>query len=185
MTFLSSQQLDGIFRELDMLLSLVYQMSETPQWLFGTTVAGQEQGGTGTSHTDGAAIKARFMPILSKVKRIRVHVDRAIRDALWTAMELENFANEGVDGFTPYDPVYPKITWRDGLPRSEKEEAEIAQLRTGGKPTLDVQSAIKRLDNLDDMQAQEIIDRIQDDEKNANGFVDASIFSNNGAGGGN
>jgi hypothetical protein len=184
MTFLSSQQLDGVFRELDMLLSLVYQMSETPQWLFGTTVAGQEQGGTGTSHTDGAAIRARFMPILSKVRRIRVHVDRAIRDALWTAMELENYANDGVDGFTKYDPVYPKITWRDGLPRSEKEEAEIAQLRTGGKPTLDVQSAIKRLDNLDDMQAQEIIDRIHEDEKTANGFVDASIFSSNGAGGG-
>jgi hypothetical protein len=159
-------------------------MSETPQWLFGTTVAGQEQGGTGTSHTDGAAIRARFMPILSKVRRIRVHVDRAIRDALWTAMELENYANDGVDGFTKYDPVYPKITWRDGLPRSEKEEAEIAQLRTGGKPTLDVQSAIKRLDNLDDMQAQEIIDRIHEDEKTANGFVDASIFSSNGAGGG-
>jgi hypothetical protein len=183
MTFLSSQQLDGVFRELDLLLSLVYQMSETPQWLFGTTIAGQSKSGEGTSHTDGVAIKARFMPILSKVKRIRVHVDRAIRDALWTAMELENYANEGVDGFVSYEAVYPKINWQDGLPKNELEEAQIMEIRTGKKPTIDVKTAIKRQDNLNDMQAQEVFDRISDDEKTMNGFVDSSIFSNNGVGG--
>lgn len=169
-------QLDGAFRELDVLLSLVFQMSETPQWLFGTTVAGEEKGGTGTSHTDGAAIKARFMPILSKIKRIRVHVDRALRDALWTAMELENYANEGVEGFEPYAPVYPKINWRDGIPKNEKEEAEIYQIRTGSKSTIDVKSAIKRMDGVDDEKATEIIDRITADEKAA-GFVDGTVFN--------
>lgn len=170
-------QLEGAFKELDYLLGLVFQMSETPQWLFGTTLAGDNRGGTGTSHTDSGAIKARFMPILSKVKRIRVHVDKAIRDALWTAMQLENFANEGVDGFTPYEPVYPKINWKDGIPRDEKAEAEVMQIRTGGKPTLDVKSAIKRLDGIDDMQAEIIEARIEEDEKKANGFVDGSIFN--------
>ena len=92
-----SAQLEASFKELDILLGFVFQMSETPQWLFGTTAVA-DKGGTGTSHTDGAAIKARFMPILSKVKRIRVHVDKAVRDALWTAQLLENFANEEVSG---------------------------------------------------------------------------------------
>ncbi len=49
-------QLDAAFKQLDMLLSIVFQMSETPQWLFGTTMSGDNSGGTGTSHTDGAAI---------------------------------------------------------------------------------------------------------------------------------
>ncbi|MGE7271363.1 phage portal protein [Brevibacillus panacihumi] len=173
-------QLDGAFKELDILLGLVFQMSETPQWLFGTVLA-QDKGGTGTSHTDGVAIKARFMPILSKVKRIRTHVDRAFRDALWTAQVLENYANEGVDGFTAYDPPYPNIAWKDGIPRDEKELAEIMQIRTGGKPTIDVQSAIKRQDEVDDEKAREIMARIEADEKAA-GFVDSSVFNEPGGG---
>lgn len=169
-------QLDAAFKELDMLLGIVFQMSETPQWLFGTTLT-PDSGGTGTSHTDGVAIKARFMPILSKVKRIRTYVDKAIRDSLWKAQILENFANEEVDDFTPYEPVYPTITWSDGLPKNEKELAEVMQIRTGGKPTIDVQSAIKKQDDVDDIQARQTIERIDDDETRANGFVDASIFN--------
>ncbi|MEQ4485255.1 phage portal protein [Cohnella silvisoli] len=177
-----NSQLDGAFKELDILIGLVFQMSETPQWIFGTTLA-SDKGGTGTSHTDAGAIKARFMPILSKVKRIRVHVDKAIRDALWTAMELENFANKGVEGFVPYTPIYPKITWQDGIPRDEKYDAEVAAIRTGDKPTLDVHSAIKRLDNVDDTHIDEILTRICEDEARVNGFVDSAVFNDSGGSG--
>jgi hypothetical protein len=164
-------QLSSAFKELEVLLALVYQMSETPQWLFGT-VLGENSGGTGTSHTDSASIKARFMPILSKVKRIRTHYDKAIRDALWTC-QLLDLAHGDYD----FEAVYPTISWQDGIPRNAKEEAEIMQIRTGGKPTIDVQSAIKRQDSVDDEKATEIISRIEQDEKNANGFVDGSIFN--------
>lgn len=169
-------QLTSAFKELEVLLGLVFQISETPQWLFGT-VLGENTGGTGTSHTDSASIKARFMPILSKVKRIRTQYDKAIRDALWTC-QLLDVAHGGYD----FEPIYPTITWQDGIPKSAKEEAEIMQIRTGGKPTLDVQSAIKRQDAVDDEKALEIISRIEEDEKNANGFVDASIFNTPQAG---
>ena len=169
-------QLDGAFKELDYLLGIVYQLSETPQWLFGTTIS-QDKGGTGTSHTDSVAIKLRMMPILSKVKRIRTHLDRAIRDAIYTAMQVENFANEGVEGFEPYEPKYPTVKWKDGVPRDEKELAQIMQIRTGNKPTLDVHSAIKILDEVDDARASEIIRRIDEDEQRTLGTVDPSIFN--------
>ncbi|MCY9582494.1 phage portal protein [Paenibacillus alvei] len=171
-----NSQLEGAFKELDYLLGMVFQMSETPQWLFGTTVTA-DRGGTGTSHTDSQAIKSRMMPILSKVTRIRTHVERAIRDAVWTAMELENFANREVKDFVPYEPVYPTIIWADGLPKDDKELAEIAQIRTGGKPTLDVHTAIKRLDGLDDSHAAAIMTRITQDEKDAYGTVDSTVFN--------
>jgi Phage portal protein, SPP1 Gp6-like len=170
-----SAQLDSAFKELDYLIGLVFQMSETPQWLFGTTLT-PDSGGTGTSHTDGAAIKARFMPILSKVSRIRNHVDKALRDALYTAQLLEISANEDVEGFSKYEPTYPKIIWSDSLPKNEKELAETMAIRTNGKPTIDVLTAIKRQDGVDDGQAGEIIDRIKENEKDA-GFVDSSIFN--------
>lgn len=169
-------QLEGAFKELDILLGLVYQMSETPQWLFGTTLA-NDKGGTGTSHTDSGAIKARFMPILAKVNRIRSHVDRAFRDAIWTAMQLENYANQDVDGFKSYEPIYPRINWRDGIPQDPKEAAEVAQIRTGGKPTQSVSDAIKGMDGIDDATAEEMVRRIDADEIRANGTVDSTVFN--------
>jgi hypothetical protein len=168
-------QLAEAFKELEVLLALVFQISETPQWLFGS-VLGENSGGTGTSHTDSAAIKARFLPILSKVNRIRTHYDKAVRDALY-ACQLIEIAN----GDASFEAVYPTINWQDGIPKNEKEEAEIMALRTGNKPTIDVKSAIKRQDNVDDEKADEVIRRIGEDEKNANGFVSPSIFNNGGA----
>lgn len=165
-------KLDGAFRELETLIGMAFQIAETPQWLFGTVLGDQNAGGTGTSHTDGAAIKARFMPILSKVSRIKTHYDRAIRDALYLCqlLDIEH-------GNKRFEAVYPTITWRDGLPVNEKELAEIAAIRTGNKPTIDVLTAIKRLDNLDDMQAAEIIGRIDVETEKELGTVTSSIFN--------
>lgn len=152
-------RLEGQFKELDYLINILFQMAETPQWLFGTTIT-ENSGGTGTSHTDGVAIQARFMPILSKVKRIRTHIDYAFKSALKAALELQA-KNEQDSGIEPEEPI---IHWKDGLPKNKKEEAEIMAIRTGDKPTLDVKNAIKRLDEVEDGMAEEIIKAIQEDE---------------------
>jgi len=167
--------LDAAFKHLDYLLGQIFQISETPQWLFGTTIAGND-GGTGTSHTDGAAIKARFMPILTKVNRIRNHVDKAFRDALYAAQIIEIEGNMENSEFDHYTPQYPKILWKDGLPENEKEQAEIMQIRTGGKPTIDQRGAIKKLDDVSDEMAEQVIERIDKDaEKDAT--VEGSVFN--------
>ncbi|WP_060210512.1 phage portal protein [Sporosarcina koreensis] len=171
-----NSQLEGAFKQLDYLLSIVFQMTETPQWLFGTTIT-QDKGGTGTSHSDGRAIQMRLLPILSKVNRIKIYVEKAFKDVLYAVQCLEIYANEEVDGFEWYEPQYPKIVWNSPIPRDAREEAEIASLRTGGKPTLDVHSAVKRLDGFDDEEATKIIGRIGEDDGRVNSFVDASIFN--------
>ncbi|WP_342439331.1 portal protein [Paenibacillus sp. FSL L8-0436] len=171
-----NSQLEGAFKELDILLGLVFQMSETPQWLFGTTLAA-DKGGTGTSHTDAGAIKARFMPILSKVKRIRSHVDRAFRNALWKALALENYGSKDVTGYEPVEAVYPTINWRDGIPSNPKEDAEVAQIRTGGKATWSVLDAIKAQGGVDNAMAEEIIRRIDADEARTLGTVESTVFN--------
>jgi hypothetical protein len=172
-----NSQLEGAFKELDYLLSLIYQISETPQWLFGQVVSnGASAGGTGTSHTDSTAIKSRFMPILSKVKRIRTHVDYAFRDALEAAMYLDNEGNKDVRDFKNYPPIYPNITWKDGLPQDEKELAEIMEIRTGGRPTLDVINAIKRQEDVNTAEAEKIRAAIEADEE-SDLMVDGSIFN--------
>jgi hypothetical protein len=167
-------KLDGAFKQLELLINLVFQVAETPQWLYGTTIG--NAGGTGTSHTDGAAIKARFMPILSKVKRTRTHVDKSMRDALYAAQLLENFANEENTEFEQYEAIYPKIRWRDGIPTNAKEMAEVMNIRTGGRPTLDQRTAIKEADGLDDTQVEEIMRRIEQDEEKDQ-LASPSIFN--------
>jgi hypothetical protein len=90
---------------------------------------------------------------------------------------------EIANGDASFEAVYPTIAWQDGIPKNELEEAQIMGMRTGNKPNLDIKSAIKRMDGVDDQKADEIIRRIGEDEKNANGFVNPSIFnspSNNG-----
>lgn len=165
-------QIKGAFTELETLIGMAFQIAETPQWLFGTVLGDQNSGGTGTSHTDGAAIKARFMPILTKVARIRTHYDRALRDALYNC-QLLDIAHGDAD----FDAVYPVIQWQDGLPHNEKEQAEIMAIRLGDKPTIDQATAIKRLDGLDDIQASEILTRIEGDTEREVGTVDASMFN--------
>lgn len=173
-------QLNSAFKELETLIGLAFQIAETPQWLFGTVLGDQNAGGTGTSHTDGVAIKARFMPILSKVSRIRTHYDKALRDALYNCQLLDIAKGEA-----DFVAVYPTIQWQDGLPNDDKEQAEIMAIRTGSKPTIDVETAIKRLDGLDDTQAKEIVNRIDADAEREMGTVDSSVFNAEDGGGGN
>ncbi|MGY3188798.1 portal protein [Lysinibacillus sp. TE18511] len=165
-------EITGAFKELETLIGFAFQIAETPQWLFGTVLGDQNAGGTGTSHTDVAAIRARFLPILSKVARIRTHYDRALRDALYNC-QLLDIAHGDAD----FEAVYPVIHWQDGLPRSEKEQAEIMAIRTGNKPTIDVATAIKRMDGVDDIQAAEILTRIDGDTEREVGTVNSSIFN--------
>lgn len=161
-------KLDAAFKELEILIGCVFQLSEIPQWIFGTTLGETNVGGTGTSHTDSTAIKVRFMPILSKVARIRTHYDRTIKDVLYLCQLMDI-----THGGKTFEPKIPSIEWKDGLPESDAELAEIMSVRTGGKATIDVLSAIKRLDGLDDEGARDIIRRIEGEEE----LVDASIFN--------
>jgi predicted phage-related endonuclease len=65
------------------------------------------------------------------------------------------------------------------------KKRKSCNFRTGGKANLDVQSAIKRQDDVDDEKAKEVLSRISEDEKNATGFVDSSIFNKPTQTGGN
>jgi hypothetical protein len=154
-------QLSSAFMELDNIIGLIFMLAETPQFLFGTTLT-NDKAGSGTSHTDGSAIKARFLPITSKVNRIRLHLDKAIKQAFYAAQLLENNANKKTKDFTSYEAKIPKITWRDGIPRDDKEEAETLAILTGNKPLMDSVTGIKRFHDLSDKEAEEMYARIQE-----------------------
>lgn len=155
-------KLTDSFALLEFLVNKVFQQAETPQFLFGNVIGNGNQAG-GTSHTTSEGIKSRYLPILSKVRGIRSSVDKATRTILYYSMVLENKAAASRTGYERVEPIYPLITWKDGIPRNLKEEAETAAILTGNEPILDRLSAIKSYYGYDDETAREILDRLDKD----------------------
>lgn len=171
-------QLDIVMKEIDFLVGTIFQVAEVPMWILGTTTtSGGNQGGTGTSHTDSASIKMRHSSILSKVNRIKIHVDYAIRKAMYLAQKLEHEANKSVSDFEEYTITEPTIAWSDGLPVDIKYLVETVMQGNGGKPIFDNLTAVKMVHQVNDEQAQQLLDRIEEEEKQANTLATSSIFN--------
>ncbi|RJE90681.1 portal protein [Paenibacillus sp. 1011MAR3C5] len=97
-------QLKDAFEELDTMLSLLFMQSDFPEWLYSKFLGNH-------AATDGDALKTLLLPWYSKLNRICMHLERALQEALYTAMVLDNTANEGAAGFVSYTPQYPDIQW--------------------------------------------------------------------------
>ncbi|GIP55257.1 phage portal protein [Paenibacillus vini] len=164
-------QLEAAFKELDKLIDTLLTTAELPPIALGKENAG-------TSGATGLAVKYRMGPLLSKIARKRQYFDKALTEALYIAQLLEHAQSKEKPGYTP---TKPHIIFSDGLPTDEREQAEIAQIRTGGKPTLAVSDAIRLLDGLSDEQTAQAIARIDADEARVNGTVDASVFNEGAA----
>lgn len=160
-------QLESAFKELDKLIDALLTVAELPPVALGKENAG-------TSGATGLAVKYRMGPLLSKTTRKRQYFDKALVEVLFIAQLLEHAqSRETLD----YTSTKPHIIFKDGLPTDARELAEIAQIRTYGKPTLSVSDAIKRLDGVNDEQAAQAIVRIDGDESRTVGTVGSSIFN--------
>lgn len=163
-------QLEAAFKEVDKLVDALLTTAEMPPVALGRENAG-------TSGATGLAVKYRMGPLLSKIARKRQYFDKALTEVIYTAQLLE-CAHTTKEA--EYTPTKPHIIFSDGLPTDEREQAEIASLRTGGKPTMSVSDAIKRLDRYTDEQVTRTIDQISADEARAVGTVDGSVFNQYG-----
>lgn len=106
-----------------------------------------------------------MMAPLAKTQRIRMRLDPAVKKAI----KLCSKFNGNID--LAKAPI--SIAWQDGIPKDDREEAEIMSIRTGGTGgarTISVLNAIKRLDNKTDEDAQTEMDRIAEDEAAATPF---------------
>ncbi len=144
-------QLEANWKELDFLLSQLYILSETSAACFGDLKQGLAE--------SGAALKRLMMAPLAKTQRIRMRLDPALKKALKLCSQF--------NAATDLSKVPLNIFWKEGLPRDDKEDAEIMAIRTGatgGDRTISRRTAIKRLDNMTDSEVDEEMDRIAEDE---------------------
>lgn len=91
--------------------------------------------------TPDAARKLRLEATksLSRAKRKGMYLAPFIRTAIDTAMKLENAARKIALALPP-----SSVDLRDGLPVDELDEAQVLNLKTGGKPVMSVERAVER-----------------------------------------
>lgn len=158
-------QLNEAFQELDRLIDLVLTTSEIPAVALG-------RGDSGTSGSSGLAIKWRMNSLLAKINRKRQYYQKGLKQIFYTAQKLEE-----VLGIANYDLTIPVIEFKDGLPIDEMEQANIMQVRTGGTKTMSQKTAIMKLNNMTEEQAEAEIQRIKEEEEANQVVADASIFN--------
>lgn len=162
-------QLQQAFTELDKLVDLLLTTAEIP-----AVALGKADGG-GTSGTSGLAIKWRMNNLLAKINRKRQYYAKGLKQVFMIAQMLE----QGV-GVANYTLTVPQLTFQDGLPKDDSLEATVMNIRTGGAKTLSQKTAIMRMENMTEEQAESEIDRIHE-EAQANmaniPTVDSSIFN--------
>lgn len=160
-------QLEAAFKQLELLINALYIVSETGATLLGET---DKAGNAAT----GTALKLKMMSPQTKVKRIRMRFDPALKKAIKLCSQL---GGKDVVNLTD-TPI--SITWQDGVPTDEKEQAEIMASRTGNKPTISQKRAVMMLDDLTEEQAEEELERINEDEAALNPMASDPFGDKNG-----
>lgn len=145
-------QLEAAFKQLDLLMQKLYIVSETSPACFGIQTDGVQS---------GTALKRSMQTALWKAARIKRRYDVAIKKVLKLAVALDK---QFTDIPFEVDDLNIKIEWQDCVENDPKEQAEIEAIRTGNKPTSSIKSAIKRLDGVNDVQAQKEVSQILQEE---------------------
>ena len=141
--------MDANFKQIEQLTNLLYTISE-----MGSAIFGDLSNKTGDVPS-GSALRRLMMSPLAKARRIANRYDHVVKKL------LSSLAQQRGTEITPQDIT---ITWCDGLPADPAEDANIANVRTGGKPTLSQWTAIKRLDDMSDTDADAELEMIRGDD---------------------
>jgi len=144
-------QLSASFTQLEKLINMLCVISEMGTAIFDTA------DNTGSA-ASGTALRLRYMSLLAKVKRVAMRYTPALKKAIKLCSQL------GGRGIVNLSDANISITWQDGLPNDDKERADIANIRTGGKATMSQQEAIMYLDDKDEKQAAASMELITADE---------------------
>ncbi len=146
--------LDANWTYLEKILDAIFIATGTNRASFGLL--------DGTNALSGSALKKILMRTLQETNNKRIKWDEALKYIIPLACELER-ANGGE---APQE-LDLTIEWQDGLPNDPLEDAQVESIRTGGKATSSVKSAIRRLDGGSEDSIEEELALIKEEEEPA------------------
>ncbi len=147
--------LESNFKQIDNLLKFLSDISEMGATIF----AGDMKPGNIPS---GSAMKRLYISALAKVTRFRNSMDAGFKKAIALASQV------GYEMTLKKEDI--SITWQDGLPTDEVENADIISKRTQGQ-SMSVERAIQQYDGLKQKAAQEEVQTISDEQAAAQGMT--------------
>ncbi|MDE6725698.1 MAG: phage portal protein [Ruminiclostridium sp.] len=119
--------LTSAFQEIEMLMDQLYIISEMGQ----AFALGKDGGG----ESSGTALKLRLISPRIKAARIVANNDATVKRIISIFAELNGIKLD-------YDNL--QLHWKDGIPVDEREQIEMLQIATGGKPVMSQYSAMKQ-----------------------------------------
>lgn len=141
--------MEANFKMIELLINQLYALSEMGSAAFG------DLSHSAGNVTSGSALRRLMISPLAKARRIAMHYEKPIREMLSLCA--------AVDGVT-IEPQEITVQWNDGLPADPMEEANILNLRTGGKATLSRYTALRRFDGMSDSDADEELAAIEQED---------------------
>lgn len=157
-------QLQANFEIVEKLINILAVVSEMGSAIFDT----EQKTGNAAS---GTALRRMMISPLAKVNRTRMRFDSALKKAIKLCSQL------GGEDIIDLSKEKINIFWNDGLPDDPVEEANLMNIRTGGKATISQFSAIQRLDNLTDEDTQAELEAIQEDSNINNPLSNLNMFN--------
>lgn len=141
--------LDANFKMIELLVNQLYTISEMGSAAFG------DLSHSAGNVASGSALRRLMISPLAKAKRIAMHYEKSIKKMLSLCAKICGAVIE---------PQEISVQWNDGLPSDPMEEANIINLRTGGKATMSRYTALRRFDGLSDSDADEELAAVAQDE---------------------
>lgn len=140
-------KLEAAFQHLEHLQDQIFRMAEVSPAAFGLDKAG--------SIESGRAMRMRFIRTQAKIARKRQYFDIGVRRVLALAQELKAV-------YGGPDPVDIEIHWMDGIPDDYIEAVEVERSRVEAGLS-SRETAIRRIDNVDEAQARNELQRIRNE----------------------
>lgn len=148
--------LDANFRQIELLLNMLYQMSEMSGTLLGDTSQ------NGNIPTSGVAYKRRMESTRQKIKRFRIALDKAIRKII---------KNVSFGKISEWDLI---IEWKDSF-EDENEKIERLLAANGNKPIISQKRSIVLGNDMDEEEAEKEIEQIFKEEISMNPTIFPTI----------
>lgn len=148
-------QLEANFKQIELLINQLAVISEMGPALFSFM---SDKIGNVPS---GSALRRMFMSVLSKVNRMRMKMDPALKKAIKLCSQL------GGKNIVDLTDKQISITWQDGLPGDPMEESQILNNRVQ-KPSMSIRRALQQYDGMSDKEADEEAARIAEEEAQSN-----------------
>ena len=127
-------QLSAVNQEIDGLMTQLYALSETSPALFGELKQGLAE--------SGSALKRLLISPLAKVNRLKLSLDKKMKQVLSLASELA--VENGISEAIKFEVKDIHIDWQDGLPTDAREQMDIETMAVSAKLS-SIESALKRI----------------------------------------